>query len=344
MALLDRLIPVLVFLTAMTVLADLADAAQLFDVVATRAARLARGRTPVLFALVVLLATLTTAVLSLDTTAVLLTPVVLALAQRLELDPWPFALTTVWLANTASLPLPVSNLTNLLAQDRLDLSPGAYARALALPALVAVAVTVVGAVLLHRRSLAGRFPSPEPVVVEDRVLLVVAAVACLAVVPGVLLGLPVALVASLAAAPLVVAFLVRRPAALTPSLLPWRLVAGTTVLFAAVDLAGPHGLDALLRKGIGEPLQTAAVAAAGSNLVNNLPAYAALERVVPHDQLTALLIGVNLGPLVTPWGSLATLLWADRCRARGVEVPWRRFALTGLVLVAALLVACTAVR
>lgn len=344
MALLDRLIPVLVFLTAMTVLADLADAAQLFDVVATRAARLARGCTPVLFGLVVVLATLTTAVLSLDTTAVLLTPVVLALAQRLDLDPWPFALTTVWLANTASLPLPVSNLTNLLAQDRLDLSPGAYARALALPALVAVGVTVLGAVLLHRRALTGRFAAPAPVVVADRVLLGVAAIACLSVVPGVLLGLPVAAVASAAAALLVAAFLVRRPSALGLGLLPWRLVVGTTVLFAAVDVAGPHGLDALLRKGIGDPLQTAAVAAAGSNLVNNLPAYAALERVVPHDQLTSLLVGVNVGPLVTPWGSLATLLWADRCRARGVEVSWRRFATAGLVVVPVLLVSSMAVR
>ena len=344
MALLDRLLPVLVFLTAMTVLADLADAAQLFDVVATRAARFARGRTPVLFGLVVLLATATTTLLSLDTTAVLLTPVVLALAQRLDLEPWPFALTTVWLANTASLPLPISNLTNLLAQDRLDLSPGAYARSLALPALVAVAVTVVGAVLLHRRHLTGRYPEPEPVAVADRLLLGVAALACLSVVPTVLLGLSVALASSAAAAVLVLAFLVRRPSALTPELLPWRLVAGTTVLFVAVDLAGPHGLDALLRKGIGDALQTSAVAAAGSNLVNNLPAYAALERVVPHDQLTALLIGVNVGPLVTPWGSLATLLWADRCRARGVDVSWRRFALSGLVLVPVLLVLCTLVR
>ena len=338
--LLDRLLPVLVFLTAMTALADLADEAQLFDVLATRAARLARGRTPLLFGLVVVLATATTAVLSLDTTAVLLTPVVLALAQRLSLDPWPFALTTVWLANTASLFLPVSNLTNLLAQDRLGLSPGAFARELAAPAAVAVLVTVSAAVVLHRRHLTGRYGIPAPVHVEDRVLLGVAAVACAALAPALLLGAPVALAAVTAALALGCAFAVRRPRSLTTRLLPWRLVLATTVLFALVDVLGPHGLDALLRKGIGEPLQTALVAAGGSNLVNNLPAYAALERVVPHDQVTALLLGVNLGPLVTPWGSLATLLWADRCRARGVAVRWRRFVLSGMVL-APLLVAAT---
>jgi arsenical pump membrane protein len=73
-----------------------------------------------LWLLVVVLATLATAVLSLDTTAVLLTPVVLALAHRLHLDEGVFAFTTVWLANTASLFLPVSNLTNLLALHALE--------------------------------------------------------------------------------------------------------------------------------------------------------------------------------------------------------------------------------
>lgn len=73
--------------------------------------------------------------------------------------------------------------------------------------------------------------------------------------------------------------------------------------------------------------------------MNNLPAYLAMERVVPHDQLLALLLGVNLGPLVLPWGSLATLLWAERCRARGVEVDWLRFGIAGLALVPLLLLA-----
>jgi arsenical pump membrane protein len=55
----------------------------------------------------------------------------------------------------------------------------------------------------------------------------------------------------------------------------------------------------------------------------------------------ALLVGVNAGPLVTPWASLATLLWAARCRSAGVEVSWRTFALRGLVLVPVLLVTAT---
>lgn len=103
---LHRIWPVLLFLAAITVVAELADAAGVFEVAAAGAARLARGRVLVLWLLVVVLALSTTVLLSLDTTAVLLTPVVLALAERLRLPPIPFALTTVWPANTGSLLLP----------------------------------------------------------------------------------------------------------------------------------------------------------------------------------------------------------------------------------------------
>lgn len=59
-------------------------------------------------------------------------------------------------------------------------------------------------------------------------------------------------------------------------------------------------------------------------------------------RMAALLIGVNAGPLITPWASLATLLWASRCRAAGIPVTWRKFILRGLILVPVLLTACTA--
>jgi arsenical pump membrane protein len=58
--------------------------------------------------------------------------------------------------------------------------------------------------------------------------------------------------------------------------------------------------------------------------------------------MAALLIGVNTGPLITPWASLATLLWADRCRAAGVLVRWRTFAVRGLLVVPILLISCVA--
>lgn len=72
-------------------------------------------------------------------------------------------------------------------------------------------------------------------------------------------------------------------------------------------------------------------------MVNNLPAYVAGEAVIAadrHTQLLALLIGTNVGPLATPWASLATLIWYERCRAAGVAVPLGRFVATSAALAA----------
>ena len=82
-------------------------------------------------------------------------------------------------------------------------------------------------------------------------------------------------------------------------------------------------------------LRAAATGTGLSNVVNNLPAYVAGESVIPfshHTQLLALLIGTNVGPIITPWASLATLLWYERCRAYDVAVPPRKFMLTGACL------------
>src|SRR5688500_4469263 len=113
--LLARVVPVLVFFMAITVVAEIADASGVFDVAGHWTAKVGRHRIARLWLLFVGLAVGCTVFLSLDTTAVLLTPVGLAIAAQLKVSPLPFALTTLWLANTASLLLPVSNLTNLLA-------------------------------------------------------------------------------------------------------------------------------------------------------------------------------------------------------------------------------------
>jgi arsenical pump membrane protein len=81
-------------------------------------------------------------------------------------------------------------------------------------------------------------------------------------------------------------------------------------------------------------LRLAGVGAASANVVDNLPAYLALESTAGSPlRIAALLIGVNAGPLVTPWASLATLLWAGRLRGLEVPVSWGRFALLGLLVV-----------
>jgi arsenical pump membrane protein len=275
---------------------------------------------------------------------------VLSLASRLGVAPWPFALATVWLANTASLLLPVSNLTNLLLVNKLDWSVARYTGRMWLPALVAVAVSVVVLGLLLRSSLQGRYSPTADEAVRDRVLFRLSVTVCAVVGPLFVVGVPPWVVGSAGAAVLAFAFAWRRRASLRWGLLPWRLVVITLALFMAVGFLQQHGLSRVLGDLAGSSdtfgglLRTAASGAVGSNLVNNLPAYVALEPIAATspDRLLALLIGTNLGPLITLWGSLATLLWRERCRARGLEVKAGGFALAGLVGVPLLLVSTTA--
>ena len=328
-----RVGPVLGFLVAVTVLAELAERAEVFEQAADRVARAARGSVPRLFLLICAVGSITTILLSLDTTAVLLTPVVLALAVRLELPPLPFAITAVWLANTASLLLPVSNLTNLLATDKLGLSASAYVAKMLLPSAVAIVATVVVLRIRFRRELRGRFepqPRRQP---ADRVLFAVSALCCIAFGPAVIAGVPAWAAATPAAAVTVGAFAWRRRSELRLGLVPWRLVILVEGLSLVVAALGRHGLDRLLHDilGDGGTWRVGTISAAAANLFNNLPAYLALERQTSRHDLLALLCGVNIGPLVLLWGSLATLLWRERCKARGVDVSAREFAMLGLV-------------
>lgn len=337
--------PILGFVICITVIAELADAAGVFRVVAWSTARLARGSVIALWLLVVAVATLCSAVLSLDTTAVLITPVVIVLARELGLHLGLFVYTAVWLANTTSLILPVSNLTNLLAVSWLSgrnagaaAAPG-YARLMWLPAVVALVMTVGWLAVLFRRSLTGRYRLPHRPTTSDRWLFWIAAVVCAGLGPAFALGANVVVTAAAGALALVIGFWARRPELVTWRLLPWRLILGVAALFVLAQFARTAGLDRLLSgvAGSGESglalLQLSGVSAVGANLVNNLPAYLALEPLAGSPvRMAALLLGTNAGSLILPWGSLATLLWAARCRSGGIRINWWRFGRRSLVL------------
>ncbi|GAA2097854.1 ArsB/NhaD family transporter [Kitasatospora saccharophila] len=341
----QRVAPLLAFLASVIVLAELTSAAGVFDVISARVARAGRGSYPLLFVLCVGFAALTTTVLNLDTTAVLLTPVMLALASRVGIAPLPLAMTTVWLANTASLLLPVSNLTNLLAADRVALSSAGLARAMWAPqlaALLATAACLWGFYWRRGRRGADGYLPPAVQPPADRVLFRICALACAGfLVCSLVAAVPLWAASGGAAAVAVAAYAVRRPAALRASLVPWRLLVMVPGMFLVVQTVDAHGLHRLLASAIGtDPgtvgmFRASAVGAGLSNLLNNLPVYLAGEAAVPpgnHQQLLALLIGTNIGPLITPWASLATLLWYERCRSAGLRVPLRSVAGTGAVL------------
>jgi arsenical pump membrane protein len=337
--LVDRIWPILLFVVAITVVTELAAEAGLFGWIAERAARWGRGRGWLLWIFVVLLASASTVFLSLDTTAVLLTPVVVLLARHVGLNPLPFAFTTVWLANTASLLLPVSNLTNLLAEHELGgLGPAAFAALTVWPAVVGIVVPAGILFLVFRRDLLVRFETDDAAPVDDRVLLVASGVVIAVLVPALVTGLPVWLPACIAAVVLGAFFVARRPSVVRFGLVPWQLVVFASGLFLVMGAAHAAGLTAVLATAAGDGngfldlLRLSGVAATSSNLVNNLPAYLALEPIAGSpERLIAVLIGVNLGPLVTPWASLATLLWHQRLVQLDVEISWSRYVVLGLV-------------
>lgn len=352
----ERVGPILLFLVAITVVAEMCAAAGLFDAAASWAVLLARGSRLRLWGLVVLLACVCTIVLSLDTTAVLVTPVVLTLARRTGSRPLPFALTVLALANTASLLLPVSNLTNLLAAHRYArLEPGtSYTATMWLPALVVIAVTVLYLLMAHHRDLRGTFEASAPTAERDPVLLPLAALVTVALGVCFAVGLPVAVVALGGAGVLLTVTLVRRRDLVAPvgELVPWRTVLVVASLFVAVEAWQVHGLGDLLARfagtgtGTGDLLQVAGAGAVAANAVNNLPAYLALEPAAAGDpaRLAALLVGVDAGPLVTPWASVATVLWWVQCSRHWMgfrEVGWWPLVRQGLVLAPLAVVAGT---
>ena len=340
----DRVWPVLLFAVSITVVAELAAEAGVFVTVAERTARAARGRAGLLWLFVILLAIVSTAFLSLDTTAVLLTPVVVLVARANGLPPLPFALTTVWLANTASLILPVSNLTNLLALHALGFSdPGRFVALMVAPAIIAIIVPCVILLVIYRRTFSTRFVPGPTTASDDRVLFWIAAGVLLVMLPLLVTGIPVWIPATSAAVVLLVVFAFRRRGAIRFGLLPWQLVLFAGGLFLVVEAGHSLGLAALLSQvagsgtDMGSLVRLSVSGMLGANAVDNLPAYLALEPVATQSvgavpvRLAALLIGVNAGPLITPWASLATLLWHSRLQGLGVELRWSRYLLLGLI-------------
>jgi Na+/H+ antiporter NhaD/arsenite permease-like protein len=154
----DRVAPILLFVAAMTAVTELASEAGVFLWTARRLRHWGRGHSVLLWLLIAGFASLSTIFLSLDTTAVLLTPVLVSVTRQAGLPPLPFALTTVWLANTASLLLPISNLTNLLAQHSLGgISPAGFVALMWAPALAAILVPMVFVGIVFRRDLRKRY-------------------------------------------------------------------------------------------------------------------------------------------------------------------------------------------
>jgi arsenical pump membrane protein len=338
------LAPTLVVLAALLVLGDGCERAGLFDALAARMAYGARGSGVRLLALVFAAAAGVTAVLGLDATVVLLTPAAFAAAAKARLPSRPHVYACTHLANSASLLLPVSNLTNLLAFRASGLSFAHFAALMALPWAVAIAVEWVAFRRVFRDDLVARGREPGEAPPLPRIPLGVLAFTLAGFLAAGPLGLDAAWPAAAGAA-LMVAFEGTSLRAVDLPLLGF--VLGLGVIVRAV---AEHGLgsavDDLLPSGssLAALLGAAALAAVLANLLNNVPALLVLlpaAAAAGPAIVLAVLIGVNCGPNLTYTGSLATLLWRRVLREREAEPPLGEFLRLGAITVPPILVLAT---
>jgi len=346
---LAELAPTVGFLAAILAFGQLCAADGVFDYLGSLTAHLSRGRPQRLLALVVALAALVTATLTLDATVVLVTPVVLATAARLRIPNRPHSYACAHIANSGSLLLPVSNLTNLLAFTASGLSFGRFAAAMVLPWVLACTLDWLFLRAAFGADLRTGSAQPLPVPAVPRYALTVLALTVAGFVLTTAVGIAPAWAALAGCLALGIPQLLRRrttPVRLLAAASPGfcAFVLGLGVLVAGVlDRGAGDQLRHLIPAGTGLPalLGLAFLAGALANLVNNLPTTLALLPLVAGSPLAvlAVLVGVNLGPNATYPGSLATLLWrrslpeADRPRA----VEFHRLGLVAtpvLILVA----------
>lgn len=344
--------PTVGFLAALLLIAEGCRREGLFDAVGGVMARSSGGDPRRLLALVFAVASAITIVLGLDATVVLLTPIVLVTAAQVRVNPKAPVYACAHLANSASLLLPVSNLTNLLAFRASGLTFTRFALLMAMPTLAAVAVDWVAL----RRWLSGERTAPRPNAEPQRPLPRFA----LAVLSLTLVGF--GLSSALAIEPLWIAVAgaaaINLPAAIARRTGPVVLarasepgflvfVFGLGVIVAAASV---HGLEGAVRNllpsggSLPDLLIVAVVSAALANLVNNLPATLILVPVAggfSAGAVLAVLIGVNVGPNLTHVGSLATLLWRRVLQAEGIELELSEFVRLGMVTVPAALLSAT---
>ncbi|MFC3990829.1 SLC13 family permease [Actinoplanes siamensis] len=341
------LLPTVLFLAAVLVLAHLAEVHGVFGWAGAAVARFGQGRPKRLLTAVFAAAAVTTAVLSLDATVVLLTPVVLTVAARAGVRPRPHVYACTHLANSASLLLPVSNLTNLLAFAASGLSFAGFAALMAAPWLMVVVAEYLVFRFFFARDLHGRAEPPAAPGPAPRYALTVLAATLAGFAALQPLGVEPAWVATAGAVALA--------APLARRLRVGTLVTEANPMFCAFVLGLGVVVLAVRDNGLGDwidglvprhadllgLLVVAGLAAVLANLLNNLPATLVLLPAASHSPglLLAVLIGVNVGPNLTYAGSLATLLWRRILHARDAAPRTAEFLSLGVATVPLCLVA-----
>ncbi|MCU4122123.1 arsenic transporter [Variovorax sp. N23] len=348
---------------AVIIISLLLDEAGFFEWAALHVARWGGGRGRLLFAFIVLLGAAVSALFANDGAALILTPIVMAMLIALGFTPTAtlaFVMAAGFIADTASLPLIVSNLVNIVSADFFKIGFDDYAAVMVPVNIASVLASLVVLMLYFRRGIpatydVGQLKAPSEAI-RDRatfragwVVLVLLLVGFFGLEP---LGVPVSAVAAVGAA-LLLAVAARGSVISTRKVLhgaPWQIVVFSLGMYLVVYGLRNAGLtdriagllNVFAQSGVwGAAMGTGFLTALLSSVMNNMPTVliGALSidasnatGVVKEAMIYANVIGCDLGPKITPIGSLATLLWLHVLAKKGTTIAWGYYFQVGIVL------------
>lgn len=348
---------------AIIIISLILDGAGFFEWAALHIAKWAKGHGHALFILIILLGSMVSAVFANDGAALILTPIVMALLIRLGLGPTTtlaFVMAAGFIADTASLPLLISNLVNIVSADFFKLGFNEYAAVMAPVALVSVVSSTVVLWLYFRQAIPlsyalNELPSPKSAIKDPTTfkagwfVLITLLIAFFALSES---SIPISAIASIGACFL---FLVAHQQKIiqTKQIIknaPWTIVIFSLGMYLVVYGLRNAGLTNYLTQALNylatqdlfiATLGTGLISAILSSIMNNLPTVLIGALAIDASQSTdvikeamiyANIIGSDLGPKFTPIGSLATLLWLHVLQQKGLFISWGYYFRVGIVL------------
>ena len=348
---------------AIIIISLLLDKAGFFEWAALHVARWGKGNGLRLFILLVLLGAAVSALFANDGAALILTPIVIAMLLALRFTPkatLAFVMAAGFISDTASLPLVVSNLVNIVSADYFDISFARYAAVMVPVNLVAVVATLAALVWFFRKDIPPNYnlaqlKRPEDAI-HDQATFVTGWWVLAMLLVGFFwlddIGVPISVVAAVGAA-LLLAVAARGHRISTREVLrgaPWQVVVFSLGMYLVVYGLRNAGLTNYLTNllnhcaqyGVwGAALGTGFITAILSSIMNNLPTVlvgalaidaTTTTGVMREAMVYANVIGADLGPKITPIGSLATLLWLHVLDGKNIHIDWGYYFRVGIVL------------